>query len=145
CAFRHASLPAAGPVADVIYVNGQIITVDSGNSIAQALAVRDGLILAVGSGDQVLAFQGSNTVVVDLHGKTVLPGFVDGHSHFMGLGRKKSADLQAPPVGNVRNFADIIAALQALKQRNNIKDGEWITGFGYDQDQLAEHRHPTRK
>jgi predicted amidohydrolase YtcJ len=144
-AFRYTTPPAPGPVADVIYVNGKIITVDSANNIAQALAVRDGLILAVGSGNQVIAYKGSSTTIIDLHGSTMLPGFVDGHSHFMGLGRNKSADLQAPPVGQVRNFAGIIAALQALKQRNNIKDGEWITGFGYDQDQLAEHRHPTGK
>jgi predicted amidohydrolase YtcJ len=132
-------------VADKIFINGKVITVDAANTVAQALAVKDGKILAVGTTKEISALKGSGTLVVDLQGKTLLPGFIDGHSHFMGLGRGKAVDLQAPPVGNVHNIAEIITALQQFKEKNAIKDGEWINGFGYDQDQLEEKRHPTKK
>ncbi len=135
----------AGVTADKIFINGKVITVDEANTVAQALAVKDGKILAVGTTKEITALKGSGTVVVDLHGKTLLPGFIDGHSHFMGLGRGKAVDLQAPPVGNVHNIKEIVAALQQFKEKNGIRDGEWINGFGYDQDQLEEKRHPTKK
>lgn len=133
------------PVADVIYIHGRVLTVDSANSVASALAVKDGRILAVGDDKAIGQLKDGHTVIVDLQGKTLAPGFIDGHSHFMGLGRGKYVDLQAPPVGTVRNISDIIAALKAFKEKNGIKDGEWISGFGYDQDQLAEQRHPTKE
>lgn len=132
-------------IADKIFINGRIITIDSSNTIAQALAIKDGKILAVGTTGRIKAYKGRTTEVVDLKGKTLLPGFIDGHSHFMGLGHGKIVDLQAPPVGTVHNIADIISALQKFKTKNNIADGEWIDGFGYDQDQLEERRHPTKK
>lgn len=131
--------------ADKIFINGTVVTVDDKNSIAQALAVKDGKILAVGTSTSIQKLKGLRTEVVDLHGKTLLPGFVDGHSHFMGLGHGKTVDLQAPPVGTVHNIAEIISELQKFKDKNHIADGEWINGFGYDQDQLEEHRHPTKR
>ena len=132
-------------IADKIFVNGNIVTVDAENSIAQAVAVKDGKILYVGKTDEIKKFQDSKTVVVDLKGKTLVPGFIDGHSHFMSLGRGKSANLAAPPVGPVKNIADLVAELQKFKKEKNIKDGEWISGRGYDPDQLAEKRHPTKE
>lgn len=131
--------------ADKIFINGKIITVDAANSIAQAVAVKDGKILAVGTTKSISQLKDSKTVVVDLGGKTLTPGFVDGHSHFMSLGRANMADVSPPPVGSIRKIADIVTALQAFKEKKKIKDGEWITGFGYDPDQLEEKRHPTKE
>ena len=131
--------------ADKIFINGKIITIDSSNTIAQALAVKDGRILAVGTTDQINALKGAQTVVIDLAGKTLLPGFVDGHSHFMSLGRSNYANVASPPMGTVTDIAGIIAELQKFKKDHNIKNGEWITGYGYDQDQLAEKRHPEKE
>ncbi|MDR3714577.1 MAG: amidohydrolase [Puia sp.] len=145
---RVASMESAvvpRETADIIYINGRVITVDSANTVAQALAVKDGRILAVGATASIKKLKGTATQVVDLQGKTLIPGFIDGHSHFMGLGRSKAVDLSAPPVGTVKSIPDIVAALQAFKEKNHIKDGEWITGFGYDQDQLAEGRHPVKE
>jgi len=134
-----------GISADRILYNGKIITVDSVNSIAQAVAVKDGKILAVGTNADISKYKGGNTIVEDLKGKTLVPGFIDGHSHFMSFGRKNAVNVSAPPVGPVKNIADIIAALQKFKKEHNIKDGEWISGYGYDPDQLAEKRHPVKE
>ncbi|MFT3822579.1 MAG: amidohydrolase [Chitinophagaceae bacterium] len=143
-AFVRDNTPKAG-TADKIFTNGKIITVDAKNSIAQAVAVKDGKIVAVGTVAEVAKWKGSNTEVVDLQGKTLTPGFIDGHSHFMGLERSKTANIAAPPVGTVKNIADIIAVLQQFKKEKNIAAGEWISAFGYDQDQLQEKRHPTKE
>jgi predicted amidohydrolase YtcJ len=133
------------PAADIVYLHGKVLTVDSANTVVTALAVKDGRILATGSDESIGKLKDAHTVVVDLQGKTLIPGFIDGHSHFMGLGRSKAVDLSAPPVGTTKSIPDIIAALKAFKEKKGIKDGDWITGFGYDQDQLAEQRHPTKE
>jgi predicted amidohydrolase YtcJ len=130
-------------IAEKIFVNGTIITVDDANSIVQAVAVKDGKILVAGTNEEIKKRQGANTVVVDLEGKTLTPGFIDGHSHF-GISAEKRVNLEAPPVGVVTNISTLIAELQKFKAENNIQDGEWITGRGYDPDQLEEHRHPTK-
>ncbi|RYY35100.1 MAG: amidohydrolase [Sphingobacteriaceae bacterium] len=134
----------AKTVADKLYINGKIITVDSANSIAQAVAIKDGKILAVGTTAAISKLKGSKTVVVDLKGQTLIPGLIDGHSHFMGLG-SAYADLSPPPVNTIKSIPDIIAALQKFKAKNKLNDGDWITGFGYDQDQMVEKRHPVKE
>ena len=125
--------PAAADVADAIFINGKIITVDSANSIQQAVAVKDGKILAVGSTADITKLKSASTMVTDLGGKTMIPGIVDGHSHFMsGMSRSQSVDLSPPPVGNVKSIPDIIAAIKAFIATNHVQKGEWINGFGYD-------------
>lgn len=131
--------------AEKIFINGKIITIDAKNSIAQAVAVSNGRIVAVGNSKEVLKLKGPKTEIVNLGGKTLTPGFIDGHSHFMSMGRGNMADVSPPPVGKVRKIADIVAELQAFKAKKGIKDGEWITGFGYDPDQLEEKRHPVKE
>jgi len=141
---NHNPIPPTA-TADKILFNGKIITVDSSNTIAEAVAVKDGKILAVGSSKTILKLKGSQTEVIDLAGKTLVPGLVDGHSHFMSLGMDNIADLNPPPVGPVKNIADIIAVLQKFKADKHLSDTDWITGSGYDQEQLAEKRHPTKE
>jgi predicted amidohydrolase YtcJ len=136
---------SAADSADKIFINGKIITVDKDNSVAQAVAVKDGKIIAVGTTQSINKLKGSSTVVIDLKGKTLVPGFIDGHSHFMSLERSKTANVNPPPVGNVTNIATLIAEIQKFKKEKNIQPGEWISAFGYDQDQLAEKRHPEKE
>jgi len=131
--------------ADKIFINGKIITVDQKNTIAQAVAVKNGKILAVGSSAEISKLKDSKTIVVDLKGKTLVPGFIDGHSHFMSLERSKTVNVNPPPVGNVTNIATLVAEIQKYKKDKNIQPGEWISAFGYDQDQLAEKRHPVKE
>ncbi len=84
-----ASLVACGEnaddIAEYIYINGNIITINDLQPSAEALAIKDGIILAVGDNEQVLASQGSTTEIIDLEGISVVPGFIDAHSHFAGV------------------------------------------------------------
>ncbi len=140
-------IPADGnaETVDKILYNGQVITIDKSNTYARAVAIGKGRIVAVGTDEEILKLKTNQTELVDLQGKTLLPGFIDGHSHFMGLSRGKSANLSPPPMGTVRNFRDIISVLQNYKKENKIGPGEWISAFGYDPDQLEEQRHPARE
>lgn len=144
-AFKYPYHKKIEEAADKILTNGKVITVDDRNTIAQAIAIKEGKILAVGTIDEINKFKGVSTEVVDLNGKTITPGFIDGHSHFMSLERSKSVNISAPPVGNVTNIAGMVQEILKFKKEKNIADSEWISAYGYDQDQLAEKRHPTRK
>jgi predicted amidohydrolase YtcJ len=132
-------------VADKILVNGTIITVDEKNSIAQAVAVKDGKILAVGTDAEIGKLKGGKTQVVDLNGKTLVPGFIDGHSHFSLTSRESGLNVSPPPVGQVTSIPELVAEIEKYKKEKGIKDGEWISGRGYDPDQLKEKRHPTKE
>ena len=125
-----------------VYRNGTILTMDSGGSQAQALAVRGETILAVGSDAEIMALADPHTVVTDLRGRTMLPGFIDGHSHFVsaGLMAATQLDLSSPPVGGVKNIAEIKGLIRA--KAAETPKGEWILGFGYDDTGLEDKRHP---
>ncbi|MCI9846707.1 amidohydrolase [Flavobacterium pectinovorum] len=131
--------------AEKIFINGNIITVDAKNSTAQAVAVSNGKILAVGTNASIEKLKDKNTVVVDLKGKTVVPGFIDGHSHFMGLSRSATVNVGSPPMGTVKNIPDLVKRIQDFQKEKNIAQGEWIDAYGYDQDQLEEKRHPNKE
>ncbi len=131
------------PPAHQVFINGDILTMDDDNRIVEAVAVRGDRIEALGTTEQVMAGAGDDTVVVDLRGRTMLPGFVDAHGHFPGSGMKvTAADLNSPPIGDKTTMAEVLAA---VRERAAATDpGDWVTGFGYDDTLLAERRHPTR-
>ena len=128
--------------ATQIYRNGTILTMDSRGSVASALAVEGNVVLAVGTDDDVMAHAGPDTVVTDLRGRTMLPGFIDGHSHFVwaGLMFATQLDLSSPPVGKVKDIAEIRDLLK--EKAASTPKGEWILGYGYDDTALADRRHP---
>jgi len=137
--------PPSGDLSDTIYRGGDIVTVDEDRPTAEAVAVRDGTILAVGDEAEVLAHKGPGTEIVDLEGKTLAPGLIDGHAHFFGFGvQAVAANLLAPPDGEVRNIEDLVATLREWAKGDDVKRTGWIFGMGYDDAMLAEHRHPTR-
>lgn len=134
--------------ADTIYHNGSILTIDDAHPKAEAVAVKDGKILAVGTNAEVLKFKGDATRIIDVTGKTVLPGFVDAHGHvFMGGIQALSANLLAPPDGEVTDIASLVQTLKdwARANQNAVDKIQLIVGFGYDNAMLAELRHPTRE
>ena len=143
-----ASAASAQEMADTVYTGGPILTIDDANPRPEAVAVRDGRILAVGALSDVNAYQGDGTEVFDLDGRTMLPGFVDSHGHVvMGGLQALSANLLAPPDGKVTDIASLQATLSAWAKENAevVEQVNMIIGFGYDNAQLAEVRHPTRE
>lgn len=114
--------------ADLVLKNGKIVTVDDSVPEAQALAVRESKIVAVGSDRQIEAYVGAETQVIDLDGKLAIPGFIDSHAHFTSIGRSKlSLDLT-----KVKNWDEIIVLVKEAAQ--NAKAGEWILGRGWHQE-----------
>ncbi|WP_165314129.1 amidohydrolase [Vibrio ziniensis] len=134
------------PYAQTIYIGGDIVTVNDTAPTAEALAEKNGRILAVGKESDVMKLRDSNTKVINLNGKTLIPGFIDGHGHVFNTGiQALSANLLAAPDGNVKDIASLQAALKSwMNKPENSRHGI-ILGFGYDDSQLAEQRHPTRQ
>ncbi|MES2707627.1 MAG: amidohydrolase [Verrucomicrobiota bacterium] len=132
-----SSLNARTGMADTIYSGGSIITINDAAPLAEALAVKDGKILAVGSRADVLRTRSSSTILIDLGGKTLLPGFLDGHSHFINsLTVATQANVYAPPFGPGNTIEGIVGALRKLQKEQNIKPGETIMAYGYDDNAL---------
>jgi predicted amidohydrolase YtcJ len=137
----------AQETADKIYMGGPILTINDAAPRAEAVAIADGLILAVGDVDEVMAHKGAGTELFDLEGKAMLPGFVDSHGHaVMGGLQALSANLLAPPDGAVKDIANLQDTLRTWVSENTamVEEAQLIVGFGYDQSQLKELRHPTR-
>ncbi|EAQ96947.2 amidohydrolase [Congregibacter litoralis] len=144
-----AACPALGfGAADTVFFGGPVITMDSDGRVVEALAVEDGRIIAVGDRAKVLALADEDTYRVDLDGAPLLPGFVDSHSHanFIGL-QALSADILPPPDGGGASVADIQNILREYLKSEPalLRELGWVIGFGYDDSQLAEQRHPTRQ
>ena len=134
----------SGAMADAIYIGGTVITVDDAMPSAEALAIKDGLIVAVGAEAEVMAMRADHTRVVDIGGLTIVPGFIDGHAHLGGLGAQAvGANLLAPPDGNVETIDDLVEALLEFAAGPDVDRTGWIFGMGYDDAMLAEGRHPT--
>jgi predicted amidohydrolase YtcJ len=130
---------AFGADADLILHNGKIVTVDSRFSIAQAVAMKDGAITAVGRDADVLKERGANTRVIDLKGRTVLPGLFDSHVHALEAGLSEYG-APLPPL-------DSIAAVQAyLRERaKTTPKGQWIVVPRTFPTRLSEMQMPTRR
>jgi len=126
--------------ADLVVLNGNVLTQDDSMATAEALAVKGGRFVAVGSNDDIsnLVAQG-RTEVIDAAGMTVLPGFIDAHSHpsYVGLSELKNVNT---------NLGSIARIQQALRERAaRTPPGEWIVGFMYDDTKQEEGRPLSRR
>ena len=132
--------------ATSIYINGQIVSVDDNVGTVEAIAVKDGLIVALGCNSVIESYQGKDTKLIDLQGKTLLPGFVDAHSHLSGVAIQAiSANLLPAPDGPVNNIAQMQQTLRDyIEQSPVVAEHQVVIGFNYDDSQLAEKRHPNR-
>jgi predicted amidohydrolase YtcJ len=133
--------------ADSVYINGKIITLDEQESVVSGLAVADGRIIAVGTSEKVLTLVDDSTLVIDLQSNTLVPGFVDGHSHLSGVAIQAiTANLLPPPDGPGSDIASLQKSLREfMKTSEMVKTHNVLIGFNYDDSQLAEKRHPTRQ
>jgi predicted amidohydrolase YtcJ len=130
-------------LAATIYTNGDIVTMDAKRPSAQAVAIRDGKIIAVGNRNEVQAQAGNNTQLIDLNGGTLMPGFIDAHGHITYTALNlAAANVSSPPVGTANTVADVVELLKV--HAANTEPESWVIGWGYDDSLLAEKRHPTR-
>ncbi|NHZ73388.1 MAG: amidohydrolase family protein [Nitrospirae bacterium] len=129
-----------------LYYGGDIITMEGVQpEYVEAVVQREGKIVFVGSREEALATYKGKADEVDLQGKTMLPGFIDPHGHFMSAVQMvNQVNVAAPPVGTSTDIRAIIEKLKGYQQEKSIPAGEWIVGWGYDQDLLEEDRHITK-
>jgi len=126
--------------ADLVLIDGKIITVDASDTIAEAVAVRQGKILMVGSTAEIRQLAGRNSKVVDLGGKTVLPGFIDTHEHCIRKGMQADyVYCASPPMETIEDIVEALAAKATQKE-----EGQWVVGSWFDETKLKEKRFPTR-
>lgn len=141
-----SKLQGSVQAAEQIYYGGPILTMNDAQPQVEAVAVVQGQIAAVGSLESMQALRGPTTRMVDLQGRTLIPGFVDPHSHIGGVGLQAiSANLLPPPDGANATIADLQQTLRNYIQTSaEVKKLGIVLGFGYDDSQLQERRHPTR-
>lgn len=122
------------------YINGTILTMEENNLYAEAVCTENGIIQAVGTKAELLKLRSEGDRIIDLEGKTMLPGLIDGHSHFAGTANAMTqCDLSL-----CNSFADIIREMKTFKEKRKLSDDAWIVGCNYDHNFLAEGKHPDR-
>lgn len=129
-----------------VYFNGDILTMTGDTpEYVEALVERDGKIIFTGSSAEAMKIAGKGHQMTDLKGKTLIPGFIDGHCHFANYGMQAiGANLLASPDGNVNTIKELISALQEWNTPENRNLTGWIFGTGFDDSVLEEKRFPTK-
>jgi predicted amidohydrolase YtcJ len=133
---RSAPAQAVEPPAQLVLFHGRILTVDAADSIAQAVAIRDGKIVAIGTDREVLRLAGAGTRRIDLNGRTATPGLIDSHAHIADGGLD---ELYQVNLGDVTTVAEAVRRVRAGISK--LKPGEWLQGAGWDEGKLAERRY----
>ena len=145
-ALTACARPEPASPADTIYFGGDIVTINDDEPSVEAVAVKDGKIRAVGTRiDLERSYQGKATVMVDLAGKTLLPGFLDPHSHYINsLTMANQVNVFAPPAGPGKDVDAIVAELVKFRDARKIPAGETIMAYGYDETSMPGGRILTR-
>ena len=136
------SANARSEAADTIYLGGDIVTMNPSQPSAEALAVKDGRVLAVGTDAGMKKhYKHAVTRIVDLQGKTLLPGFLDAHSHYVqALTLPNQVNVYAPPAGPGKDVDSIVALLREFRDSRDIPPGELIQAYGYDDTVMPNGR-----
>jgi predicted amidohydrolase YtcJ len=125
--------------ADIVLLNGKIITVDPDDNVVEAVAIYDNKFMAVGTSDEIKGLTGKDTKVIDLEGKTAMPGIIDSHTHPTGIAEEYlEVNCRAPPVRNIKDIQDLVAA-----KVKEVAPGKWVRGSAYNDSKLAENRQMT--
>ena len=143
-----AAPASAQTAAERIWSGGTILTMNDKAMRVEAVAEAGGKIIAVGKRSEIMKLKGPQTQLVDLKGQTLVPGFVDAHGHIVVGGLQAlSANLLAPPDGKVQDIASLQQTLRDWARANAaaVEKTQIIVGFGYDNAQLEELRHPTKE
>jgi predicted amidohydrolase YtcJ len=131
------ALVAQAVTADVVVIGGRIYTADAARPIVNAMAIRNGRVVFAGDAAGARALAGANTRVVDLAGRTVIPGMTDAHAHVVGLGET----LRSVNLVGTRSYAEVIA--RVVERARTTPKGEWILGRGWDQNDWGNTAWPT--
>ena len=123
-----------------IYFNGKIVTVDDKNTVAEAILVENGRIVKVGTNEEILTMKDEGVNLVDLQGKTMLPGLVDPHGHIVAT----SQTLLLVQLGDANSKEEVLERLRVYYENNKLPKGAWIIGFGYDNSKFPDGEHPTK-
>lgn len=124
--------------ADLVLLNGRVLTVDAADHVVQALAVRDGRILAVGTDRAIERLAGPHTRRIDLQGRAATPGLIDAHAHVLDAGLTELFEIDSSGAERIGDLVERVAQRAASSQ-----PGEWILGAGWDETKLAEQRYPS--
>ena len=124
----------------IIYINGNVITVNEKEEVAEAILIIDGKIEAVGTTKEILALADESTEIIDLEGKTVLPGLIDPHGHIVATAQT----LMVVALGDVTSKQELLDRLKKGLEDNPPQDGNWLIGFGYDHTKFEDGLHPTK-
>ena len=128
--------------ADLLIRHAKIVTMDDHDRIAETMAVRDGKILAVGTEAELSGCTSKHTAVIDLKGRTILPGLIDVHTHALDWAKHASRGEIEIGYQDIRSIAEIVERVR--RRAGTIRPGEWILGTGWDEDKLREHRYMSR-
>ncbi len=122
-----------------VLINANVITMDKLKERVEAIAIGDGRIVKIGDNNTVLKIVDEDSQIIDLEGKTVIPGFIETHAHLTDLGFTLSSWINLRNVKSIQEIRDKIK-----KSVEGTPKGEWVQGFGWDQERLVEKRYPTR-
>ncbi|MGK0259770.1 MAG: putative amidohydrolase YtcJ, partial [Candidatus Azotimanducaceae bacterium] len=120
---------------DLILTNGQILTVDKQFSVHDTIIVDEGHVVATGTAVLLNQYQSPNTL--DLNGKLLMPGFIDSHTHIRGRPQRY---IELGDISSIEEMQTLLG-----KKATELGDGEWITGYGWSEDELAENRRPLKE
>jgi predicted amidohydrolase YtcJ len=136
-ALRSAPLSAQQPPADLVVTNGRIYTADGARPVVDAMAIRGGRVVFVGDRAGARALTGPSTQVLDLQGRTAIPGMTDAHAHVTGLG----VSLRNVDLVGTTSYDQVIA--RVVERARTTPKGEWILGRGWDQNDWGDTRWPS--
>jgi predicted amidohydrolase YtcJ len=132
------AIARAAPPPQLILFHGRVLTVDAHDSVAEALAIRDGKIVAIGTDQDMLLLAGAATRRIDLQGRTATPGLIDSHAHIADAGVEQLFHVH---LSDASTIAEVVQRVQA--GISGLKPGEWLQGDGWDEGKLAERRYVT--
>lgn len=124
-----------------LFYNGTIITMEEEPKEVEAVRIENGKITRIGTEKELFQESLEEIELVDLQGKSLIPAFIDPHSHISAFAKT----LSIAQLGEVTSFSEIVDCLKKYKKENNLSDTDWIIGFGYDHNQLQEKKHPDKK
>src|SRR2546426_7952819 len=134
---KHGRRPPPDDAPDTVFINGKIHTMDDENTVVSAVSIRDGRFAEVGHASR--GRHGPNTKVIDLRGRTVVPGIIDNHNHIVLMGNRPGYHT---PLENAYSIADVQQTIGA--RRSVVPVGQWITTIGgFNPSQFSENRLPT--